>query len=363
VEHGQNRKGIEELQHCDVVITTFQTLSAAWKKQRLQDVQDPIFSVIWHRVILDEGKNHAIFQIQADHIAHTIQNAQSQLAQACCALQAERRWAITGTPIQNKLTDFASIVKFLRVYPYCDQKIFDEEISRPWHLADREGFLTLKSLVRAITISRTKSVINLPARVDEIHHLEFSPEERAGYNAANKETVALFEEAISSGRQSGKTFNALARLNFLRLFCNLGLVLHKRPAQLPPSTFRERGGSFSQTPERDLFYSNILDGSATCAQCGQALLDDLLERVSSPSFDKSSVATPTASLCDNCKSEPRSRSLDFMACFQKEYSASAPSSSPTPCVQTQTFQPLEQIPTKIKALVVDVSKHCPTRKW
>jgi SWI/SNF-related matrix-associated actin-dependent regulator of chromatin subfamily A3 len=298
--------------------------------------------------------------------AHTIQNAQSQLAQACCALQTERRWAITGTPIQNKLTDFASILKFLRVYPYCDQNIFDEEISRPLHLADRGGFLRLKSLVRAITISRTKSVINLPARVDEIHHLEFSPEERDGYNAAKKETVALFEEAISSGRQSGKTFNALARLNFLRLFCNLGLVLHKRPAQLPSSTSRECVGSFSQTPEHDLFYSNILDGSATCAQCGQALLDDLLERVSSPSFDESSAAaTPTASLCDNCKSEPRSHSLDFMSCLQREeFSASAPSSAPsTPRDETQTLQPLEQIPTKIKALVVDVSKHCPTGKW
>jgi hypothetical protein len=297
--------------------------------------------------------------------AHTIQNAQSQLAQACCAVQAERRWAITGTPIQNKLTDFASILKFLRVYPYCDQKNFDEEISRPWHLADREGFLRLRSLVRAITISRTKTVINIPARVDEIHHLEFSPKERARYNAANKETVALFEEAISSSRQSGKTFNALARLNFLRLFCNLGLLLHKRPAQLPSSTTLQCGGSFPRTPERDLFYSNVLDGSATCAQCGQALLDDLIERVSSPSFDESSVATPTASLCDNCKSEPSSRSSDLMPCFQREeFSAFAPPSAPsTPRDPAQALQPLEPIPTKIKALVADVSKHCPTGKW
>ncbi|PMD57317.1 uncharacterized protein K444DRAFT_644904 [Hyaloscypha bicolor E] len=327
VYHGQNRKEIEKLQHCDVVITTFQTLSSAWRKQRLQVVQDPIFSVTWHRVILDE--------------AHTIQNAQSQLAQACCALQAERRWAITGTPIQNKLTDFSSILKFLQVYPYDDQKIFDEEISHPWHLANREGFLRLKSLVRAITISRTKTVIKLPARVDEIHHLEFSSEESDGYNAAKKETIALFEEAISSNKQGGKTFNALTRLNFLRIFCNLGLC-----------------------DVCDSFYSNILDGSALCTQCGQALLEDLLEGTSRPDFDCSPNITRMPSLCDNCKSDSSSHQSGLTPFFQREQSdVSAASSAPsTPSNQTQTLLPLESIPTKIKALVADLSTHCLTEK-
>lgn len=172
---------------------------------------------------------------------------------------------MTSTPIQNKLTDFASIVKFLRVFPYCDQKIFNKEISRPWLIADREGFLRLKSLVRAITISRTKAVINLPARVDEIHHLEFSSKEFHGYNAAKKETITLFEEAISSGRQSNKTFNALTRLNSLRLFCNLGLLVQRRPTLATSLTFRECGSSFPPTADCDSFYSEVLDGFATCA--------------------------------------------------------------------------------------------------
>lgn len=64
-------------------------------------------------------------------------------------------------------------------------------------------------------------MINLPPQADEIHHLEFSSEERNAYNAANKDTIALFEEAISSGRQGGKTFNALTRLNFYDSFATL----------------------------------------------------------------------------------------------------------------------------------------------
>jgi hypothetical protein len=39
VYHGQNRRGIEHLQQCDVVITTFQTLSSVWRKQNLQNLK------------------------------------------------------------------------------------------------------------------------------------------------------------------------------------------------------------------------------------------------------------------------------------------------------------------------------------
>jgi len=55
VYHGQSRKDIAHLKQYDVVITTFQTLSSIWRKQNLQNIEDPIFSVMWHRVILDEG--------------------------------------------------------------------------------------------------------------------------------------------------------------------------------------------------------------------------------------------------------------------------------------------------------------------
>ena len=222
--------------------------------------------------------------------------------------------------------------------------------------------------MRAITISRTKTVVNLPGRVDEIHHLEFSSEERDMYNAANRETIALIEEAISSGRESGKTFNALTRLNFLRLFCNLGHFPHRRSASATTSAttsaFRECGSSFSQSADYGLLYSDVLDGSAACAQCGHALLDDLLEGVSSPDFDNLPAATYAPSLCDNCRSDPNSRQSDLMPFFQREHSnASAASSTPsTPSDQTQSLLPIELMPTKIKALVADLSKHCPTVK-
>jgi SWI/SNF-related matrix-associated actin-dependent regulator of chromatin subfamily A3 len=133
------------------------------------------------------------------YLAHTIQNPKSYLAQSCYALRSSNRWAITGTPIQNKLTDFASLVTFLQVYPYSEQDSFDEDISRPWRRGDADGFLRLKTLVRAITISRTKRVVRLPPREDFIYHLDFALEELELYEDVKKQTIPLIRNALASG--------------------------------------------------------------------------------------------------------------------------------------------------------------------
>ena len=66
-------------------------------------------SVGWERVILDE--------------AHQIRNPRSQTAMAVCKLKAAKRWAVTGTPIQNKELDLYSLIRFLRVDPFDEYKV------------------------------------------------------------------------------------------------------------------------------------------------------------------------------------------------------------------------------------------------
>ena len=57
IYHGQNRKGTEYLEQYDVVITTYHTVSAIWRKLYGQlGNEKSIFSLTWHRVILDEGE-------------------------------------------------------------------------------------------------------------------------------------------------------------------------------------------------------------------------------------------------------------------------------------------------------------------
>jgi SWI/SNF-related matrix-associated actin-dependent regulator of chromatin subfamily A3 len=126
---------------------------------------ESLFSLCWHRIALDEGKE-VIRGQQASSLlrgsAHIIQNRITTLAQANRDLEAKHRWAMTGTPIQNQLTDLASILKFLRAYPFSDPKVFELEISDPWRKSNSEGVAGLKSLLKDVALYRPNSIIQLP---------------------------------------------------------------------------------------------------------------------------------------------------------------------------------------------------------
>ncbi|PVH85120.1 hypothetical protein DL98DRAFT_451840 [Cadophora sp. DSE1049] len=219
--HGPSRLQLEELVHFDVVITTYKIVSLQWRQygqkgseESTSSALNSLFSVFWHRIVLDE--------------AHIIQNPATIIAKSACAIQARHRWAVTGTPIQNRLTDLASLFKFLQVYPYSNPQVFDKEISQPWQRNDRIGCLRVKTLVNFVTLFRTRSVIDLPDRHDEIYHLRFSPEESDIYQQVKLRTAGAVAEAIAS-KGRGKFRNALSWLNQLRLICNHGLMQSRKP--------------------------------------------------------------------------------------------------------------------------------------
>ena len=59
----------------------------------------------WQRIVLDE--------------AHAIKDRRCSTAQAAFALAATFRWCLSGTPLQNRVGEFYSLVQFLRLDPYC----------------------------------------------------------------------------------------------------------------------------------------------------------------------------------------------------------------------------------------------------
>lgn len=82
----------------DVLITTYGSVVSDFKRSRY------LFGTNFYRIVLDE--------------AHHIKNRHSQTSIACTALQSSRRWAVTGTPIQNKLEDLYSLVRFICHEPW-----------------------------------------------------------------------------------------------------------------------------------------------------------------------------------------------------------------------------------------------------
>lgn len=88
----------------DVLITTYGTVLSDWLEYIKQPATNPLFNVQFWRVILDE--------------AHHIKNRLSKTSKACSNISAIRRWAVTGTPIQNKLEDLFALVHFLKHEPW-----------------------------------------------------------------------------------------------------------------------------------------------------------------------------------------------------------------------------------------------------
>jgi SWI/SNF-related matrix-associated actin-dependent regulator of chromatin subfamily A3 len=214
--------------------------------------------------------------------------------------------------------------------------------------------------VRAITISRTKAVVRLPARIDEIHHLEFSPAEREKYEAAKIQSRLLLEDAISSGNQGGKTFNALRLLNILRLICNHGLLAQSTMESKVSQTSRSIGG-LSPEETADFFYGNILGGSTTCLNCGVNLLDDLLEAsVKSDLGTQRQGRSSDQMICERCIFQFEDSKTDYSP--WNSVNSRENSNPATPSVDCDVAFTIENMSTKIKALVADLYKHSTTEK-
>ncbi|KAJ5226052.1 hypothetical protein N7468_007277 [Penicillium chermesinum] len=148
VYHGTNRaKTSKSLDDYDVVITTYGTLTSESGTAAADKAKKTgIFSVHWYRIILDE--------------AHTIKNRNAKATQAAYALDAQYRWCLTGTPMQNNLDELQSLIKFLRIKPYDDLAAWRDQITRP--LANNRGNLAIQRLqvyLKAFMKRRTKDVL------------------------------------------------------------------------------------------------------------------------------------------------------------------------------------------------------------
>jgi len=74
---------------------------SSWWKTHFELNKGTLHRLKYHRVVLDE--------------CQLIKNFQSARNTACCGLISDHRWALSGTPIENRLTEFYSFFKFLRV--------------------------------------------------------------------------------------------------------------------------------------------------------------------------------------------------------------------------------------------------------
>uniref|UniRef100_A0A4W5KQX9 Helicase like transcription factor n=1 Tax=Hucho hucho TaxID=62062 RepID=A0A4W5KQX9_9TELE len=213
-----------------VVLTTYNVLSADYSGSA-----SPLHTVSWLRVVLDEG--------------HIIRNPNAQQSKAVLKLNTQRRWILTGTPIQNNLRDLWMLVAFLRLKPFDMREWWNRVIQRPVTQGDKTGLQNLQALVKCVTLRRTKTsrvcgrpLVSLPKRSVRIEEVELTQKEREEYELARTEGRTTISRYVAEGTVLRNYADVLAILVRLRQFCCHPDLLGKTTTHtaVTPAELRER---------------------------------------------------------------------------------------------------------------------------
>ena len=207
--HGPSRtQDLDELAKCNYVLTTYSTAAAEFsdKSQR----RNALASIHWFRIVLDE--------------AHQIRTQNTQFFQSCRALEAQRRWAVTGTPVQNRLDDMGALVKFLRLKPFDEGNAWAQHIMAPFKSRSEHAENHLHLIVEGITLRRLKDKIGFTERHEKIVRLDFSEAELLDYKLFSTTSNRQLKMMISTdGLLKGTSYaHILKALLRLRSYCAHG---------------------------------------------------------------------------------------------------------------------------------------------
>lgn len=150
-------------------------------------------------------------------LAHKIRNRSSKVFQATSEIHAQNRWCLTGTPIQNSLEDFGSLIAFIGVPPFGTRDQFRFWISSPILHTRQSSLQILRKLVRATCLRRTKALphlssgLNLPRKTERVEVLELAPDERELYDFFKRRSYLLFDKVSESGAESNMASKSDAR--------------------------------------------------------------------------------------------------------------------------------------------------------
>uniref|UniRef100_A0A3B1IMI6 Helicase like transcription factor n=1 Tax=Astyanax mexicanus TaxID=7994 RepID=A0A3B1IMI6_ASTMX len=190
----------------DVVLTTYNVLTSEYGKNSV------LQKVLWLRVVLDEG--------------HIIRNPDALQSKAVLSLNAERRWILSGTPIQNSVKDVWMLMCFLRLKPFAVREWWMRVIQRPVMMGNKEGLKNLQALLKVLTMRRTKlskangrPILQLPEKKVFLQKVVLSKEERERYELEKAEGRRIISRYMADGTVLRNYADVLAILVRLRLLC------------------------------------------------------------------------------------------------------------------------------------------------
>ena len=169
---------------CHVLVTTYETVR--------QD-RDSIRGRVFDLVVADEVQR--------------IKNPDTAIARAARGLSAQRQWALTGTPLENKLEDMVAIFGFVRPGLF--------QASEAPSLSVR----AVRERVRPYLLRRRKEdlrdELKLPQKVVDTKWLELTESQRRAYDRAEREGTTRLR-----ANEDATVTHVLALIQALKQICN-----------------------------------------------------------------------------------------------------------------------------------------------
>ena len=252
----------KDLKKFNVIMVSYSGLESMYRKENkgwnrgdgIVKEDSILHAINFHRLILDE--------------AHSIKSRTTSVAKACFALKADYKWCLSGTPVQNRIGEFFSLLRFLEVTPFacyfckeCDCKelhwsqnenkmcnhcnhsgfnhisVFNQELLNPITQGEnpalrKEGLAKLRLITDRIMLRRMKrdytSSMELPPKDVIIHNEFFGEMERDFSQSIMSNTQRKFNTYVSQGVMLNNYANIFGLIMQMRQVANHpDLILRK----------------------------------------------------------------------------------------------------------------------------------------
>jgi len=194
VYYGINRD-FSSLKKVDVILTTYGTI-----RNDIENLLEHKFDLL----ILDESQN--------------IKNINSQTTKAVLLLNAKKRVALSGTPIENNLLELYSLFRFLNPEMFGSVQRFTNSYILPIQkYSDTSTIEELKKKIYPFLLRRVKKEVleDLPDKIEKLVYVDMNDEHRKFYEERRRYYYSLLQKNTSSQGNFDKFF-VLQAINELR---------------------------------------------------------------------------------------------------------------------------------------------------
>ncbi|MCI6260898.1 MAG: DEAD/DEAH box helicase [Pyramidobacter sp.] len=234
-------KVLAALKPFDVVLTSYGLL---------QSDAESFARKRWHTVVLDE--------------AQAVKNMSTKRSAAVMGLHGDFRMIMTGTPIENRLSELWNLFRFLNPGLLGSLERFNRRFASPVAAGDDGARGRLRRAIAPFLLRRVKEQVldDLPERTEVTRRIELSPQERAFYEALRQSAVETIDAAGDSP-EADKRFAIFAQLMKLRrCCCAVSLVSDGVGAAIPSSKLEallELVDELRESGHRALVFSQFTD--------------------------------------------------------------------------------------------------------